>query len=192
MATQLEKYRNYVFRNSPLNSASNVPDTLIVENGRLTDLHPRVIQSDEWIWACSVQKQSQPDLDSILKMWNSIKKNSPNQRDLDNLAINYNYRSAKFIIFSSQDSCVPVWTKIRDCTIQGELGSMSRISRSKSGNRYIVYVSVEDYLDIDDIYQIKFRLNQLGFQKLALKPDIYTLCSIYSKNQWGISPTIDL
>ena len=75
--------------------------------------------------------------------------------------------------------------------VTGILGTTAKVAPKRPGfYNHVICVYTENYLDMDDVKRVREGLRQLGFtKKLQYKPDVFTYCGVYAKNQWGIPPT---
>jgi len=67
------------------------------------------------------------------------------------------------------------WIIIKNSTINGLLGNVSKISTGFDNNNRIIYVCTYDYQDIEDVIKIRNKLKDLGFvEELIYKTDLDT------------------
>ena len=98
-------------------------------------------------------------------------------------------QSGKWLIFCPIDTIDEMWTIIREATINGKLGNVSKVStkrpnpNSQNKNTKVIWVYTYDSNDIKDVMGIRKRLRDLGFtQQLIYKTDQTTREGKYSRN----------
>ena len=98
-------------------------------------------------------------------------------------------QSGKWLIFCPIDTIDEMWTIIREATIKGKLGNVSKVStkrpnpNSQNKNTKVICVYTYDSNDIDDVMEIRKQLSDLGFtQQLIYKTDQTTREGKYSRN----------
>lgn len=81
------------------------------------------------------------------------------------------HQSGKWMIFIPFEKVDDLWEKIRDATIDGRLGEISKVSTAKSGDGFkIICVQTYDVNDRDDIDRVRDELYKLGVtQKIPYK-----------------------
>ena len=104
-------------------------------DGEILDLNPRTVYSKDWIWAVSSQREPQPNISEIESEWNEMKQGNVSPSDLAELAKRTNCRGGKWIMSCNSTYCIDVWKLIRNATLLGQLGNMSRVSRRLEGSR---------------------------------------------------------
>jgi hypothetical protein len=88
--------------------------------------------------------------------------------------------SGKWLIFADERKINSTWQKIRQATIEGKLGLVSKVStrKNKEGQGYLNYVIcvyTYDLRDKQDVYKIKKELRKLGIDEdICYKPDAFT------------------
>lgn len=70
-------------------------------------------------------------------------------------------RSGKWVIHVSEDKIKEIWNIIKNATINGLLGELSKACI----NSKIIYVYTYDYEDTEDVYNIRKELYNLGINK---------------------------
>ena len=87
-------------------------------------------------------------------------------------------RSGKWLIFASVDEIDSTWAVIKQATIEGRLGGVSKVATardnptSKDPNTKVICVYTYDYEDTEDVFGIREVLYGLGFDKrLVYKSD---------------------
>ncbi len=112
------------------------------------------------------------------------------QSSIDKLARAAGLVVGKWLLYVPKDSIDQVWKKVAHATLEGELGSSTKVATARQagpGDEYVICVYTEDYLDTDDVKRVREKLRGLGFtQRLYYKPDIYTYLGIYSKTFPGV------
>jgi hypothetical protein len=95
-------------------------------------------------------------------------------------------RSGKWLIFVPADKIDKVWEIIKQATIKGHLGGVSKVatalenSNAKDHNIKVICVYTYDYDDKVDVYAIRNKLDELGFtNKLVYKSDHATKTGQY-------------
>jgi Domain of unknown function (DUF1917) len=106
--------------------------------------------------------------------------------DLDALARRQRCLSGKWTIFSRAVAVDRVWAAVAEATHSGRLGTSAKVSTSNPGqSSHVICVYSYDYFDSADVMRVRAGLQELNVKgRLNYKPDIYTYCGIYAKNQW--------
>lgn len=107
---------------------------------------------------------------------------------IDKIAIETNYKSGKWMIFSSENEIDEVWNRIAQAVSNNNLDSCesAKASTKEQGkDTYVICVYTNNYLDEQDVMNVREKLRELGItQTLYYKPDIYTHFGIYAKNPY--------
>ena len=138
-------------------------------------------------------------VDNALSDWDelcSVRK--PNQEDVYALAERYKIRRGKWLAFpKSPQEADAVWTRIVNAAIRGDLCNISQVKVSTTNPRepgYVLCAYTEDFLDERQVeaasHSLKRTIFKMSDNRLLYKADIFTHLGIYSKNEWGIKPTI--
>ena len=90
--------------------------------------------------------------------------------------------SGKWLLFVNKNEIYDVWQKIRQDTLDGNLGDSSKVSTKRGwihhGMRpnYVICVHTPNGNDRGDVYRVRDRLRELGFtSKIGYKTDYATL-----------------
>ena len=103
----------------------------------------------------------------------------------------------KWLVFVKTEHADRVWAAVCESTAKGKLGCSSKISpTSPDSNNTLICVYCADFNNVDDcrrvlthLFQIRSALNA-PFSINNFKPDVYTYCGIYAKNDFKIPTTI--
>jgi hypothetical protein len=84
------------------------------------------------------------------------------------------------------------WFTIAKAVVAGKLGFAAKVSTKETiGKSHVVCIYNDDFTDDADVTRVEKGLRDVGIHsELQYKPDIYTVCGIYAKNDLGISPII--
>ena len=98
------------------------------------------------------------------------------------------------ILFFSRSKIDETWTAIAKAVVGGTSGTAANMFESDSGEQdsyYVICVYTEDFTNEEEVWAAEQSLRKLGITEiLHYKPNIYTTLGIYSRNEWGIRPTI--
>jgi len=107
---------------------------------------------------------------------------------IDKIAEETNCKVGKWMLFIPEKEIDNIWEKITIAVLNGDFGSCesAKVATALLGkNIYVICVYTPNYLDINDVMNVREKLRELGFnQTLYYKPDIYTHLGIYSKNPY--------
>ena len=102
--------------------------------------------------------------------------------------VQHTIRSGKWLIFCPFTTIDKTWNIIREATINGKLGEVSKVStrrpnpNSRNPDIGVICVYTYDSDDMDDLMEIRVSLRNLGFtQKLVYKTDQATREGKYGK-----------
>lgn len=138
-------------------------------------------------------------VDDALNDWDELcSARKPEQEDVNALAKRYNIRRGKWLAFpKTPQEADEVWSRIVHAAMNGQLLNISQVKVSTTNPRepgYVVCAYTEDFLDETNVDQalqsLKHIFPSLLDNRLLYKADIFTHLGIYSKNEWGIKPTI--
>ncbi|KAK4161124.1 hypothetical protein QBC43DRAFT_244120 [Cladorrhinum sp. PSN259] len=123
------------------------------------------------------------------------------QQNIVDLAKSHDVKAGKWMLLPPLPSVDETWSKVCHAVDSDLLGPQAKVSTSgitpKDPLRLIcVYTS--DFTDLQDVKRVLFRLRDLGLVNkdmwrgipIAYKCDAYTHLSIYSKNIYGINPSV--
>lgn len=96
------------------------------------------------------------------------------------------FRSGKWLIFVDVKDVDEVWDKVRNATVEGSLGSGSKVATAKSNpnaidpNKRVICVYTYDSADFKDVKRIREELRRLGItNRIPYKEDSKTLSGKY-------------
>ncbi len=95
--------------------------------------------------------------------------------------------AGKWLIFQEPDVVDAAWKKVRDATINHELGISAKVSTAKPNpdsrdNRKVIYVYTRDWADEADVMRVREKLRELGFvDRIGYKRNIETFAGEYAK-----------
>ena len=95
--------------------------------------------------------------------------------------------AGKWLIFQEPDTVDAAWKKIRDATVNHELGISAKVSTAKPNpdsrdNRKVIYVYTKDWADEADVMRVREKLRELGFvDRIGYKRNIETFAGEYAK-----------
>lgn len=126
-----------------------------------------------------------------IECWEAlVQTNDVNQESMSRLALAANYLSGKWLIFKDREYIDHYWALICNAMAQGKLGTTAKVSTAKDGEKHVICVYIENFLDSTHAMLVRDQLRELGIsQTLSFKPDIYTICGIYAKNPWKMKAT---
>jgi len=106
-----------------------------------------------------------------------------NVETLDELARKTGILAGKWLIYRGSSEIDDTWKTIARRTFSGELGTSAKAATAmQSKGRHVICVYTYDYLDLEDVMNVRERLKKLGLtDKLCYKPDIYTYLGIYHR-----------
>ena len=110
------------------------------------------------------------------------------EETIDEIAKETNCKVGKWMLFIPKETVDIIWNKITDAVLNNNLGSCisAKVATTLQGKDiHVICVYTEDYLNINDVLNVREKLRELGFNlTLYYKPDIYTHLGIYSKNPY--------
>ena len=76
--------------------------------------------------------------------------------------------------------------------VSGKLGFAAKVStRDPEDKTHVICVYTEDFTNEEQVRAVEQGLRKVGVTvQMRYKPDIYTTLGIYSKNPWGLRPTV--
>jgi hypothetical protein len=95
--------------------------------------------------------------------------------------------AGKWLIFQEPDQVDAAWKKVRDATVDGELGISAKVSTAKPNpdsrdNRKVIYVYTKDWADENDVMRVREKLRRLGFvDRIGYKRNLETFAGEYAK-----------
>ena len=95
--------------------------------------------------------------------------------------------AGKWLIFQDPGFADAAWMKVRDATVNRELGISAKVSTSKPNpesrdNRKVIYVYSKDWADEADVMRVREKLRELGFvDRIGYKRNIETFAGEYAK-----------
>jgi len=95
--------------------------------------------------------------------------------------------AGKWLIFQEPDLADAAWKKVRDATVELELGISAKVSTAKPNpdsrdNRKVIYVYTKDWADEADVMRVREKLRELGFvDRIGYKRNIETFAGEYAK-----------
>jgi Domain of unknown function (DUF1917) len=153
---------------------------------------------DKWIYVSNPRsaefEEQSPDLYALPSAWDKIRAEglSSSLSEIDKLAKQFNILPGKWLVFVSSDEVDKLWGRIVNSTLAGTLGISTKVStRDKNDPRFkhVICVYNADYTSMAEVNGVRDELRRLGVEeRIGYKPDIYTLCGIYHRNNWGIPP----
>ncbi|XP_038071555.1 UPF0696 protein C11orf68 homolog [Patiria miniata] len=150
--------------------------------------------------SASYKEEGLTNEEELTTDWKKLK-NSGKMIDFDaikQLAIRHRYLGGNwFSFFDTGEEIDNAWEKIAKATVRDELGTHAKVTpcedtkEAKARKRHVISVYTKDFTDKDDVMKVEAKLRKLGFRKpIDFKPRVYATLGIYSKNQWGLSPSI--
>jgi hypothetical protein len=94
--------------------------------------------------------------------------------------------AGKWLIFQEPDAVDAAWKKVRDATVDLELGISAKVSTAKPNpdsrdNRKVIYVYTKDWADEADVMRVREKLRELGFvDRIGYKRNIETFAGEYA------------
>ncbi|MDD1695866.1 MAG: DUF1917 domain-containing protein [Methanoregula sp.] len=95
--------------------------------------------------------------------------------------------AGKWLIFQEPGLADAAWKKVRDATVNLDLGISAKVSTSKPNpesrdNRKVIYVYSKDWADEADVMRVREKLRELGFvDRIGYKRNIETFAGEYAK-----------
>jgi hypothetical protein len=95
--------------------------------------------------------------------------------------------AGKWLIFQEPDHADESWKKVRDNTVNLNLGISAKVSTSKPNpesrdNRKVIYVYTKNWADEADVMRVRENLRKLGFtERIGYKRNIETFAGQYAK-----------
>jgi hypothetical protein len=95
--------------------------------------------------------------------------------------------AGKWLIFQEPGLVDSAWKKIRDATMEYDLGISAKVSTSKPNpesrdNRKVIYIYTKDWADEADVMRVREKLRTLGFsERIGYKRNIETFAGEYAK-----------
>ena len=138
-------------------------------------------------------------VEAALEGWEEIlSQRKPSAEDVGKLAKKHRILRGKWIIFpKSSEEADAAWSSVVKAAADGALSGCSQIKISATNPRepgYVLCAYTEDYLNEVEVNEaaeaLRDALPQLTDMRLLYKADIYTHFGIYSRNEWGLKPTI--
>lgn len=128
----------------------------------------------------------------------TAQKRKPTAADVDALAKRHAVLRGKWIAFpKSESEADAAWAGVVSAAAAGRLPGVSQVKISATNPRepgYVLCAYTEDYLNEAEVNRaaeaIRAALPPLSDTRLLYKSDIYTHLGIYSRNEWGLKPTI--
>jgi hypothetical protein len=145
------------------------------------------------------------DIEAALEDWEKIiSKRKPTKEDINNIARRNKVLPGKWLLFpKSPEEADIVWSSIVAAVAEGQLTNaitQVKISPTNPNERgYVICVYTDDYLNQKEVTAASeglrkvlrgSRLSTFTDTRMLYKADVYTHLGIYSKNEWGLKPTI--
>ncbi len=95
--------------------------------------------------------------------------------------------AGKWLIFQEPGLADEAWKKVRNATVELELGISAKVSTSKPNpesrdNRKVIYVYTKNWADEGDVMRVREALRTLGFiERIGYKRNIETFAGEYAK-----------
>ena len=160
---------------------------------------PSKIGNAPYLWVYNPRlPKSKDDLavpDDLPTIWNDIcAKGHPTLSDINNIAVQFNILSGKWLVFVSPDKVDNLWERIVESTLAGGLGDRAKISTrrpgAKSSDNHVIWVYNTDYRSVKEVLRVRAELRRLGVKEsISYKPDIYTLLGIHTNNNFFNPPS---
>ncbi|XP_033734863.1 uncharacterized protein LOC117323645 [Pecten maximus] len=92
-----------------------------------------------------------------------------------------------------------LWTKVARAIAEGSIpcchyakvSTMTPEKLNSNAVNHVICIYNNDFLNLDEVRDLESGIRSIGIRgKLSYKPDIFTYCGVYRRNQWGISPII--
>ena len=113
--------------------------------------------------------------------------------ELLQVATTMNQTCGKWMFFFPPQTVNEKWDIIAREVVEGRLGCSAKVSTTNpndSSSSHLICVYVDDFSDSAEVRRVFLRLQELGFHSKSFKPDFFTILDLYSKNPWGITPSI--
>ncbi|KAJ7587434.1 translation initiation factor eIF 4e-like domain-containing protein [Mycena floridula] len=172
------------------------PESHSTVSNFLTTWRPSATSQSHVAWICIYNphkddNHSTLDRSGLDRAWDDIcATRRPVDADLDELARRFDDLGGKWLVFANSDQVDSLWTRVARATYAGTLGIAAKVSPKKDGSdQHVICVFTRNYTDESDVAKVRSSLRRLGVRwKIGYKPDIYTGCGVYRKNEWGIRP----
>lgn len=138
-------------------------------------------------------------VEAALEGWEMlVAKRKPSAADVDTLAKRHKILVGKWMVFpKSGAEADGAWESIVRKVAADPLPGVRSVKISAAApneERHVICMYTENYLDKKQVEEaaaaLRAMLPPLSDNRLLYKPDIYTYFGIYSKNEWGLKPTI--
>ncbi|XP_021370617.1 UPF0696 protein C11orf68 homolog [Mizuhopecten yessoensis] len=174
----------------------------------LEDNMPSVIRSDKADFV-GVLRDNQASINKpesdVMGLMNAFTRVIASDRELVTKQLLFSL-AEKFHVTSGKWMLIPVktglkvdvlWTKVAKAIAEAQIpchyAKVSTMNADKlmTDPSHVICIYNNNFLNLDEVRALESGIRSIGLRgKLCYKPDVYTYCGIYSRNQWGISPII--
>lgn len=107
--------------------------------------------------------------------------------------------AGKWMLFVPENRVDEVWETVVGATTMGYLGIQAKVAAKAAGKHHprLIAVYTRDFADKEDIKRVLVKLADLGLAsnkssrgQIYYKCDAHTYLDIFTKNEWGISPSM--
>ncbi|KAH7619208.1 hypothetical protein Ndes2526B_g06161 [Nannochloris sp. 'desiccata'] len=142
------------------------------------------------------------DIDAALEDWEKIiSKRKPTKDDIGTIAKRHKILPGKWLLFpKTPEEADTAWASIVNAAALGKLTGCTQVKISPTNPNergYVICAYTDDYLNEKEVTAAAEALRvalwgNSTFRdcRLLYKADVYTYLGIYSKNEWGLKPTI--
>jgi Domain of unknown function (DUF1917)/Zinc finger, ZZ type len=158
----------------------------------------------------TTEEDIEEKIESALEDWESIiSKRKPTTEDIGTIAKRHKILCGKWLIFpKTPEEADIAWSTIVHAAARGDLTGCTQVKISPTNPNergYVICAYTDDYLNEKEVaaaaQALRAALNRSGGgggynknafkdSRLLYKADVYTYLGIYSKNEWGLKPTI--
>ncbi|XP_071548861.1 UPF0696 protein C11orf68 homolog [Panulirus ornatus] len=166
---------------------------------------PSKVYSDDGIGWIAVEGHTRRDhkkehvalLDELLEAWDTLKESGRpiKLQTISDLAKTYFVTTGKWLFYVESGAKVDyLWRLVATGVVEGQLPSISaKVSpyKENTDGKHVICIYNNDFTNEEDVYLLESAIRKIGIKcKMYYKPDVFTLIGVYSRNEWGLRPSI--
>jgi hypothetical protein len=158
---------------------------------------------------CATTSTLEEDIEAALEDWEQLlsKKQKPTKEDIGIIAKRNKVLPGKWLLFpKTPEEADMIWSTIVHAAALGKLTACTQVKISPTNPNergYVICAYTDDYLNEKEVMEAAVALGaamrgggdgtttpSFTDTRMLYKADVYTHLGIYSKNEWGLKPTI--